>query len=323
MINHTFIIYSFAGTVLGWGLITLIFKIKKMNDPREKSRFMLLALTLPSLIFLVNTYIWRKSCTALIWTGIDNGAWYHTICSFGYWLGEKLVPFFTVAFFYAVFKMAANIFYSKWLKAHYGQIAQKDFPEIVTLCKDLSRDLAVITPYLLIIPINKPKAYTFGFIKPTIVISQGMLKLLSREELKMVLAHELAHIVRKDVISNWITIFLKDLMFFNPLFYLCFVKYQCQKEQAADAWASEKLKNPVGYASLLLKIWKACRNFTPQKRFRENLNPYPNFGGKANIIEHRINTVLNCKLGQERKKGNLLMILSICVLLALSLTLIC
>ncbi len=75
----------------------------------------------------------------------------------------------------------------------------------------------------------------FGFIRPRLLLPKGMLDTLSREELRYVFLHELAHLKRHDIYIGWLMSLLQVLHWFNPLIWLAFYRLRADRELACDA----------------------------------------------------------------------------------------
>ncbi|MBI6875244.1 M56 family metallopeptidase [Clostridium aciditolerans] len=57
----------------------------------------------------------------------------------------------------------------------------------------------------------------FGYIEPVILLPENTLDVLSVDKLRYVFLHELSHLKRKDIITNWIISILKIIHWFNPI----------------------------------------------------------------------------------------------------------
>lgn len=78
-----------------------------------------------------------------------------------------------------------------------------------------------------------------GHWRPRLLVPPGMLAAFTHEELRHVFFHELAHVKRRDVMTNWITSVLLILHWFNPLVWLAFARMRTDREIACDALAIE------------------------------------------------------------------------------------
>ncbi|RAR40481.1 M56 family metallopeptidase [Paenibacillus sp. MDMC362] len=80
-----------------------------------------------------------------------------------------------------------------------------------------------------------------GFNKPAIVISPSLLITLQKDQLQYILAHEFAHIQRRDVAVNWLMHIILIIHWFNPLLWLAVHKARQDQEMACDACALNRM----------------------------------------------------------------------------------
>lgn len=57
----------------------------------------------------------------------------------------------------------------------------------------------------------------FGYVKPIILLPQNILEVLPINKLRYVFLHELSHLKRKDILTNWIISILRITHWFNPI----------------------------------------------------------------------------------------------------------
>jgi beta-lactamase regulating signal transducer with metallopeptidase domain len=94
-----------------------------------------------------------------------------------------------------------------------------------------------------------------GLFKPIILIPAAVLEKLSREKLKAVLIHELAHIKRADVWVNLLQTTLQIVYFYNPLLWLANAMIRRVREQAVDEMVLVTLKPETkSYSNMLIDI---------------------------------------------------------------------
>jgi len=101
--------------------------------------------------------------------------------------------------------------------------------------------------------INTP--LVMGVISPLIMIPSSLYAQLSREELALILEHEMSHIVRRDNLTNHLVTMLKDIFFFLiPLSYL--VKMlNAERERICDMMATEEDEGKaLTFSRALLKV---------------------------------------------------------------------
>src|ERR1700722_5348855 len=75
-----------------------------------------------------------------------------------------------------------------------------------------------------------------GLPQPVLLWPAGLEDQLPPEGVRAVLAHELAHLRRRDHWVRWLELFAGCVMWWNPLFILVRRKIRQYAEQACDAW---------------------------------------------------------------------------------------
>ena len=75
----------------------------------------------------------------------------------------------------------------------------------------------------------------FGFIRPRLLLPLEMLDTATREEMRYVFLHELAHLRRHDIYLGWLMSLLQVLHWFNPLVWFAFYRMRADRELACDA----------------------------------------------------------------------------------------
>ena len=75
-------------------------------------------------------------------------------------------------------------------------------PELYGLVQDLASRAGLPTPKIYIIPQESPNAFATGRNpeNAVVAVTEGLLKIMNREELAGVLAHELAHVKNRDIL---------------------------------------------------------------------------------------------------------------------------
>ncbi len=99
---------------------------------------------------------------------------------FSYWFSDKIVL--------------------RMYKAH--EVTQDEAPQVYETVKKLAVRAGLPMPRIYIIPEESPNAFATGRNPEhaVVAVTEGLLKLMSREEVEGVLAHELAHIKNRDIL---------------------------------------------------------------------------------------------------------------------------
>ena len=116
----------------------------------------------------------------------------------------------TIAFAFAFFLNVGSYWFSdKIVLSMYGakEVERHRAPELYTIVEDLCVDAKLPMPRIYIMPQEVPNAFATGRDPDhaAVCVTDGITKLLSEEELKGVLAHELAHIKNRDTLIMTIT----------------------------------------------------------------------------------------------------------------------
>src|SRR5205823_4868846 len=104
-----------------------------------------------------------------------------------------------------------------------------------------------------------------GFLRPTLLLPEGMCGTFDREELRHVVLHELAHLRRHDVAVNWLVNAVRAVHWFNPLVWLAVARIQEERELACDELTLSCLHphERLGYGRTILKLVERFRSAEP------------------------------------------------------------
>lgn len=102
-------------------------------------------------------------------------------------------------------------------------------------------------------------AWAAGNREPAVWVSAPLVELLDREELEGVLAHEVAHIHRRDSRLGWLAFGLRLVSFYNPVALFTFHRISLDVERVCDAEAARSSGRGMALASALIKVYLATR----------------------------------------------------------------
>lgn len=111
-----------------------------------------------------------------------------------------------------------------------------------------------------------PLLFCTGVRRAEIVVSRGAVALLDREELRAALAHELAHLARRDPAASWVVLVARVAMWFNPAFQVVARALARDAEWLADERAAEAAGDRLALASGLLKLHRATSGTRAARR---------------------------------------------------------
>ncbi len=105
--------------------------------------------------------------------------------------------------------------------------------------------------------VNVPSV--IGTLWPCILIPPAMLTGIPLDQWRVILAHELAHIRRYDVLVNLIQMLIESLLFFNPAVWWLNRQIRAEREACCDAMAVEVCGQPLSVARTLVEFAASLR----------------------------------------------------------------
>lgn len=126
-------------------------------------------------------------------------------------------------------------------------------PRTAAVVARLARALEVAPPRTLIAPVVPGGATLLGVRAPLLVLDARLVATLDDGELEGVLAHELAHLARRDNLVAWFAAAVGDAVCFLPGAAGAMRRLRREREAAADLRAVEVTGRPAALASGLLR----------------------------------------------------------------------
>ncbi len=123
----------------------------------------------------------------------------------------------------------------------------------------LAAGMGVRPPGLLIVPGCPGGSFTTGTRRAVIAVDPEVVGRLDAREREGLLAHELAHVRRRDTALALVVGLFRDIAFFLPPLHLAVRWLRREQEEGADELASAYTGRPVALASSILKVWDCSR----------------------------------------------------------------
>lgn len=166
----------------------------------------------------------------------DSGYW---------WNGFKQIGFTNIlmsGWLAGVLLLAAKTVYDQLRLKQALRTGRKiDTPSLSAVFHETKQQLGVKQTVQFVASERIPGPAVVGFNKPAIVISPSLLITLQKDQLQYILAHEFAHIQRRDVAVNWLMHIILIIHWFNPLLWLAVHKARQDQEMACDACALNRM----------------------------------------------------------------------------------
>ena len=99
-----------------------------------------------------------------------------------------------------------------------------------------------------------PSPVVIGYLKPLILLPLALLGELSPAAMEMLLAHELAHIIRRDYVFNVLQAIAEALFFYHPAVWYIAAVLHAERENCCDDLATELGGNPQALARALATL---------------------------------------------------------------------
>jgi bla regulator protein BlaR1 len=99
-----------------------------------------------------------------------------------------------------------------------------------------------------------PSPLVMGYVKPVILLPISLLTSMAPAELEMILAHELAHVLRKDYLFNFVQSVAETVFFYHPAVWYLSAVLHTERENCCDDLATELTGSPQQLARALASL---------------------------------------------------------------------
>lgn len=149
---------------------------------------------------------------------------------------------------------------------------------------------------------------TIGHLKPLILFPIGIVNQLTPAEVEAILTHELAHIVRRDYLSNLIQSFIETLFYYHPVTWWISRIVRTERENRADDLAVSWCGDHLAYAKALMTVQEMQADMAPSLAI--------GFSSPKGLMLARIQRILHIpyKNHNQMEKTVLLSLCSLCFL---------
>jgi beta-lactamase regulating signal transducer with metallopeptidase domain len=127
--------------------------------------------------------------------------------------------------------------------------------ELIILFEDCKFESGITAPVVLVLTSEVSTPVLLGWLRPRILLPQALVESVSRQQLRSILFHELAHFHSADIPLNWLFSIAKAIHWFNPVVYLASRRWRQYCELAADstalAWMRAETGDEYGQALII------------------------------------------------------------------------
>ncbi len=185
--------------------------------------------------------------------------------------------------------------------------------EILDLLEDCKMEMGVRTIVGVVVSDRVKSPVLFGFVRPRLLLPQGILEAYDFEELRYIFIHELAHFKQRDIYLGWLMALLQILHWFNPLMWFAFHRIRVDRELACDGLAVSKMQadEPPRYGRTILNLFE---------RFSQ-VSYVPSIAGileDSSKLERRINMIAKFKKTSPKRSVTAVLVIMMlaCITLA-------
>jgi beta-lactamase regulating signal transducer with metallopeptidase domain len=131
-------------------------------------------------------------------------------------------------------------------------------PQILDLLEDCKMEMGVQTIVGVVVSDRVKSPVLFGFVRPRLLLPQGILEAYGLEELRYIFIHELAHFKQRDIYLGWLMALLQIMHWFNPLMWFAFHRMRVDRELACDGLAVSMMQahEPPRYGRTILNLFE-------------------------------------------------------------------
>jgi len=134
----------------------------------------------------------------------------------------------------------------------------------------------------------------YGWWRPAVLVHEAWLRAISSEDLRAVLAHEVAHIRRGDLAANLVRQVLEALLFFHPGAWLASQRIALATEELCDAWALSLDGDAEHYARTLTAM---------AERERERVAVTVAVAERRSMLLRRVEAIMRGEGGRKMKRS--------------------
>ena len=98
----------------------------------------------------------------------------------------------------------------------------------------------------------------FGIVSPVLMWPDGIAERLSLAQIEAILAHEVAHVHRRDNLAAMVHMAVEALFWFHPLVWFIGVQLREERERACDEAVLERGHDAADYAGGILEVCRHC-----------------------------------------------------------------
>ncbi|MBI2423444.1 MAG: M48 family metalloprotease [Candidatus Hydrogenedentes bacterium] len=172
-------------------------------------------------------------------------------------ISARVLPSHMVLMAYAA-GLALMVMRVVWLMGGAQRLRRASAPvmdeAILALMEELRAALGIGRRVALLVNDAVVSPAAMGLFYPAILLPGALMTGLTLDQLRMLLAHELAHLRRHDYLINFLQLLVEAVLYFNPAVWWLSRQVRIEREACCDALAARCAGNTLGYAESLHEV---------------------------------------------------------------------
>ncbi|MEK3718488.1 M56 family metallopeptidase [Paenibacillus sp. FSL R7-0333] len=197
----------------------------------------------------------------------------------------------------AAFMLLNGLLYIRRMQRERRRLRRVSAPEILKVVLATRRQFGIRRAIPIYTGGSANNPYLSGLLRPWIFVPEQALRELDASRLRHILAHELAHYKRLDMLWNLLGSIAATIHWFNPLVWLAIRRMKIDREVACDAYALEVLgeEEAMDYGLTLVEFLKRFSRVRERRGHLYFSNPQ-----QRQQIRRRISMIQSFKKGSYR-----------------------
>ena len=182
-------------------------------------------------------------------------------------------------------------------------------PEVLIMSQKVRADLDYARQPDIRVSDKAQSPVAFQLLRPVIVLPARTVQTLTPEELRPVLAHEMAHLKRRDPLVNTIQILLFGIWWFHPVYWWLSRTLRTVREECCDDAVLTRAAEPKDrYCQVLLDAARTCQAATAGRVVL-------GFGESRSSMKDRIVRIMDPRVRKRARLGILAVVLLVIAIL--------
>lgn len=168
-----------------------------------------------------------------------------------------IVAVWMLGFGFFLLRLASGLWYVNRLSKSGMLLADAGWEEKMTA---LGKRLGMMRPVRLLESALVRAPVAIGWLKPVILLPIGLVNRLSLAEVEAILAHEMAHIARRDWVFNLFQAFIETLYYYHPAVWWLSQVIRNERENCCDDDALAATGNRIAFAKALVQVQEMAKS---------------------------------------------------------------